>query len=187
MTGPSAAAPSDDRRLARSPFKSRVTLATVGLGIAVTLAEIPVGPAAAALGGTIEAPAHIAVQTDDAGMAEVLAQIRRLLSPVFTVRGVYAAPGEVGRRAYGIADMVVPAGAAAAVIGCGLSLLLAAPLTRQIVSIFQGLTAADIGGSVITSRAMTVGVGAALAIGGVFGVLRLLPALRTPIARALRE
>ena len=79
--------------------------------ISATLAEILFGSAAAALGGTIEAPANIAVQTDDAGLAEVLAQIRRLLSPVFTVRGVYAAPGEVDRRAYGIADLVVPAGA----------------------------------------------------------------------------
>ena len=77
--------------------------------------------------------------------------------------------------------------AAAAVIGCGLSLLLAAPLTRQIVPIFQGLTAADIGGNAITSRAVTVGIGSALAIGGVFGALPRLPALRTPIAEALRE
>ena len=287
--------------------------------ISAPLAEILFGSPAAALGGTLEAPANIVVQTDDAGMAEVLAQLRRLLSPVFTVRGVYAAPGEVGRRAYGIADMIVPAGAvfpgkevafvdhavmsrialrvagnrfatvesqvraalakqygpevavavwegpptggsaaleearttvatfslvanllgfvllvtacvgilgvmlvevlgrsreiataravgasrvavarefwarslitvaAAAVIGCGLSLLLAAPLTRQIVPIFQGLTAADIGGRVITLRAVTVGVGSALAIGGVFGVLPLLPALRAPIAETLRE
>ena len=287
--------------------------------ISATLAEMLFGSPAAALGGAIEAPADIVVQTDDEGMAEVLAQLRRLLSPVFTVRGVYADPGEVGRRAYGIADMIVPAGAvfpgkevafvdravmsrialrvagnrfatvesqvhaalakqygpevavavwegpptggsaaleearttvatfslvanllgfvllvtacvgilgvmlvevlgrsreiavaravgasrvavarefwarslltvaAAAVIGCSLSLLLAGPLTRQIVPIFHGLTAADIGGSVITLRAVTVGVGSALAIGGVFGVLPLLPALRTPIAEALRE
>ena len=76
---------------------------------------------------------------------------------------------------------------AAALLDCGLSLLLAAPLSEQIVPIFRGLTAADLGGSVITLHAVTVGIGAALAIGGVFGLLPLLPALRVPIAEALRE
>ena len=79
--------------------------------ISATLAEILFGSPLAALGGMIEAPADIVVQTDGEALAEVLAELRRLLSPVFTVRGVYADPGEVGRRAYGIADMIVPAGA----------------------------------------------------------------------------
>ena len=287
--------------------------------ISASLAELLFGSPAAALGRTIEAPADIVFETEGEGLAEVLAQLRRLLSPAFTVRGVYADPGEIGRRAYGIADMIVPAGAvfpgtegafvgnvvmsrialrvagsrfatvesqvraalaqqygpevavavwegpptggsaaleearttvatfslvvnllgfvllvsacvgilgimlvevlgrsreiavaravgasrvavarefcarslitvsAAALLGCGLSLLLAAPLSEQIVPIFRGLTAADLGGSVITLRAVTVGVAAALAIGGVFGLLPLLPALRAPIAEALRE
>ncbi len=287
--------------------------------ISASLAGILFGSPVAALGGTIEAPANIVVQTDDEAMAEVLAHLGRLLSPVFTVRGVYADPGEVGRRAYGIADMIVPIGAmfpgkevafvdragmsrialrvagnrfatvesqvraalakqygpevvvavwegpptggsaaleearttvatfslvvnllgfvllvsacvgilgimsvealgrsceiavaravgaskvavarafwvrslitvsASALVGCGLSLLLAAPLTEQIVPIFRGLTAADVAGNVITLRAAALGVGAALVIGGLFGVLPLLPALRPPIAEALVE
>ena len=113
-------------------------------------------------------------------LVEVLGRSREIA----TARAVGASRVAVARQFWARSLITV---AAAAVIGCGLSLLLAAPLTRQIVPIFQGLTAADIGGSVITLRAMTVGVGAALAIGGVFGVLPLLPALRTPIAEALRE
>ena len=290
--------------------------------ISATLAEMLFGSPAAALGNTIAAAADIVIEPKGeglAGLAELLDQLRRLLSPVFTVRGVFSDPGEVGRRAYGIADMIVPASAvfpgqevgfvdtavmsrlalrtagsrfatvesqvravlaeqygpevavavwegpptggsaaldearttvatfslvvnllgfvllvtagvgvlgimlvevlgrtreiavaralgasqgavareflarslitvaAAAVIGCGLSLLLAAPLTELTVPVFRGLAPADLDPGVITPGAVALGVGAALAIGGLFGVLPLLPALRAPIAEALRE
>ena len=292
--------------------------------ISATLAEMLFGSPAAALGNTIAAPADIVIEPKGEGLAglalaEVLDQLRRLLSPVFTVRGVFSDPGEVARRAYGIADMIVPASAvfpgkevafvdtavmsrialrtagsrfatvesqvravlaeqygpevavavwegpptggsaaldearttvatfslvvnllgfvllvtacvgvlsimlvevlgrtreiavaralgasqgavareflarslitvaAAAVIGCGLSLLLAAPLTELTVPVFRGLAPADLDAGVITPGAVALGVGAALAIGGLFGVLPLLPALRAPIAEALLE
>ena len=303
---------------------SAFTAAEVAAGarqtlLSATLAELLFGSPAAALGRVIEAPAGIVIEIEGEGMAEALAYLRRLLSPVFTVRGVFADPGEIGRRAYGIADMIVPATAvfpgkdtafmeglvmsrialrvtgsgyatiesqvraalaqqygagvavavwegeptgagadldearatvatfslvvnllgfvllvtacvgilgimlvevlgrtreiavaralgasrgavtrefcaralitvtAAALIGCGLSLLLAAPLTDLVVPIFRGLTPADLGGNVITPRAVALGVGSALAVGGLFGVLPLLAALRAPIAEALRE
>ena len=55
------------------------------------------------------------------------------------------------------------------------------------VPIFRGVTLADLDGSVITPLPVALGVGAALAVGGLFGVLPLLAALRPPIAEAMRE
>ena len=68
-----------------------------------------------------------------------------------------------------------------------LSLVLSGPLTDLEMPIFRGVTAADLGGSVMSPAAMLVGVAAALGVGGLMGVLPLFSALATPIAEGIRD
>jgi ABC-type antimicrobial peptide transport system permease subunit len=77
--------------------------------------------------------------------------------------------------------------ALSAVVGLILSVVLAAPLKHLVLPIFNGVSSADISGSVITVWAAAIGVGAALLVGGVFGVFPVIPALRTNIAEGMRE
>ena len=98
--------------VAGTPFSAaQVAAGTRETLISATLAELLFGSPLAALGQAIQAPADVVIEMEGEGMAADLDYLRRLLSPVFTVRGVFADPGEVGRRAYGSADMIVPAGA----------------------------------------------------------------------------
>jgi len=77
--------------------------------------------------------------------------------------------------------------ALSAVVGLVLSVVLAAPLKHLVLPIFNGVSSADISGNVITAWAAGIGVGAALLVGGVFGVFPVIPALRTNIAEGMRE
>ena len=78
--------------------------------VSATLAELLFGSPVEALGQTIRAPMpEISIQGGDELPSSALAMLRDLLSPSFTVRGVFTDPGELQRRAYGIADMLVPA------------------------------------------------------------------------------
>ena len=77
--------------------------------------------------------------------------------------------------------------ALSAIIGVALALALSAPLKRLVLPIFSGVSSADLSGNVITIGAIGIGVGAALLVGGVFGVFPVIPALRTNIAEGMRE
>ena len=129
---------------------------------------------------------RIALRTAGSGFATIESQVRAVLAEQYgpEVRALGASQGAVVRECLARSLITV---AAAAAIGCGLSLLLAAPLTELTVPIFRGLAPADLDPGVITPGAVALGVGSPLAIGGLFGVLPLLPALRAPIAEALRE
>lgn len=77
--------------------------------------------------------------------------------------------------------------ALSAAAGVLLALVLSSPLTRLVLPIFSGVSSGDLGGGVITPAAVGIGVGAALLVGGVFGVFPVIPALRTNIADGMRE
>jgi putative ABC transport system permease protein len=74
-----------------------------------------------------------------------------------------------------------------AILGVALSLAFAGPLRELVLPIFNGVSAADLGGRVITPAAVAVGVASALLVGGVFGVFPVIPALRANIAESMRE
>ena len=75
--------------------------------ISASLAGLLFGSPVAALGQPLQtAVPRIEIQ---GGVSPLLSGIfEELFTPVFTVRGVYEDPGGVRRRAYGIADMLVP-------------------------------------------------------------------------------
>jgi putative ABC transport system permease protein len=77
--------------------------------------------------------------------------------------------------------------ALSAVVGVALALVLAVPLKQLVIPIFNGVSSSDLSGNVITLGAAGIGVGAALLVGGVFGVFPVVPALRTSIAEGIRE
>jgi putative ABC transport system permease protein len=77
--------------------------------------------------------------------------------------------------------------ALSAVVGLVLSLVFAAPLKQLVLPIFSGVSSTDLGVNVITLWAAGIGVGAALVVGGVFGVFPVIPALRTAISEGMRE
>lgn len=77
--------------------------------------------------------------------------------------------------------------ALSAVVGVALALVLSVPLKQLVLPIFSGVSSADLSGSVITLGAIGIGVGAALLVGGVFGVFPVIPALRTNISDGMRE
>ena len=106
---------------------SPITAAMLATGerhalLSATLAELLFGSPADAIGRTIRPPMpEVSIQVggevpDGAGLDLLrdgaLDVLRDLLSPSFTVGGVFADPSELQRRAYGIADMLVPATAA---------------------------------------------------------------------------
>lgn len=75
--------------------------------ISASLAELLFGSPVAALGQPLRTAAPGIEMRGDVG--PLLSDIfREVFTPVYTVRGVYADPGDVRRRAYGIADMLVP-------------------------------------------------------------------------------
>ena len=68
--------------------------------VSATLAEVLFGSPVEALGQVIRPPAPQGGQ--DGGNS------RRFTPPTYTVRGVFADPSEIQRRAYGVGDMLVP-------------------------------------------------------------------------------
>ena len=66
--------------------------------LSATLAEVLFGSPVDALGQVIQPPAPT-----QGGQAR-----RRFVPPTYTVRGVFADPSEIQRRAYGVGDMLVP-------------------------------------------------------------------------------
>lgn len=56
-----------------------------------------------------------------------------------------------------------------------------------VLPIFAGVSAADLESSVIAPAALAVGVGTALLVGGVFGMLPVIPALRATVVEGMRE
>ena len=287
--------------------------------ISATMAELVFGSPVEALGQTIRQPMDLQLQGEAELPSAALDLLRELLAPLYTVRGVFADPSELQRRAYGIADMLVPAtsifpgkvadfmegflmsrigllvegsrlptiesqvraalaqqygdgvlvevwegqptggsadldearstvrtfslvvnllgfvllvtgcvgilsimlvevlgrsrqiaiarafGAskaailreflarslimvsAAAVIGVALSLFLSGPLTALVVPIFRGVSAADLGRTVITPAGVAIGVAAAIGVGGLLGALPIFSTLATPIAEGIRD
>ena len=97
---------------------SPITAAMLATGerhalLSATLAELLFGSPADAIGRTIRAPMpEISIQGGGEVPDGALDLLRDLLSPSFTVGGVFADPSELQRRSYGIADMLVPATAA---------------------------------------------------------------------------
>ena len=86
--------------------------------VSATMAEMLFGSPVDAIGQiirppmpatpTISMPAGVDV---DAAVDAGIDKLRAALAPPVTVRGVFADPGELQRRAYGIADMLMPAAA----------------------------------------------------------------------------
>lgn len=80
--------------------------------VSATMAEMLFGSPVDAIGQTIRPPmpATPVISTPDGvDVDAVLDKLRAVLAPPVTVRGVFADPGELQRRAYGIADMLMPA------------------------------------------------------------------------------
>lgn len=74
-----------------------------------------------------------------------------------------------------------------AVVGVVLALVLSNPLRDLVVPIFRSVTVSELGGSVVGALPVAISVGAALVVGGVFGIFPVLPALNTNIAEGMRE
>ena len=97
---------------------SPITAAMLATGerhalLSATLAELLFGSPVEAIGRTIRPPMpEVSIQVAGEVPDGALDMLRDLLSPSFTVGGVFADPSELQRRAYGIADMLVPATAA---------------------------------------------------------------------------
>ena len=97
---------------------SPLTAAMVAAGepralLSATLAELLFGSPVDAIGQTVRPPLPAITTPDGAGVsAAALGKLRDMLAPPVTVTGVFADPGELQRRAYGIADMLIPATAA---------------------------------------------------------------------------
>ena len=72
--------------------------------VSVTMAEVLFGSPVEALGQVIQPPAPTQTQGQGQGGGG-----RRFTPPTYTVRGVFADPSEIQRRAYGVGDMIVPA------------------------------------------------------------------------------
>ncbi len=113
-------------------------------------------------------------------LVEVLGRTREIA----VQRAVGASRGMIAREFLARSLIMV---SAAAVIGVALSLLLSGPLTELVVPIFRGTTQAELGGTVINLAAIAIGVGSAICVGGLFGVLPVFSALRVPIAEGMRE
>ena len=80
--------------------------------VSATMAEMLFGSPVDAIGQTIRPPMPVTpvISTPDGvDVDAVLDKLRAVLAPPVTVRGVFADPGELQRRAYGIADMLMPA------------------------------------------------------------------------------
>lgn len=75
---------------------------------------------------------------------------------------------------------------AAAALGVVLSRFLSGPLTELVAPVLRGVTAADLGG-VISPGSVLIGIAAALAVGGLLGVVPVFAALATPIAEGIRD
>ena len=94
---------------------SPITAAMVATGdrkalLNTTLAELLFGSPVDAVGQTIRAPMpQFSLQGGGQVPSSALATLRDFLSSSFTVHGVFADPSELQRRAYGIADMLIPA------------------------------------------------------------------------------
>ena len=94
---------------------SSITAAMLATGerhalLSATLAELLFGSPADAIGRTIRPPMpEVSIQGGGQMPDGALDLLRDLLSPSFTVGGVFADPSELQRRSYGIADMLVPA------------------------------------------------------------------------------
>ena len=71
--------------------------------VSVTMAEVLFGSPVEALGQVIQPPASTQAQGQGQGAG------RQFTPPTYTVRGVFADPSEIQRRAYGVGDMIVPA------------------------------------------------------------------------------
>lgn len=94
----------DLRLIAGSFFTQRdVTDGVTKVVVSRTAAETLFGSVEEAIGKTLQPPVGIIVQRRQ-GETEV----RRQVSQTFTVTGVFEDPDEVKRKAYGIADLVVP-------------------------------------------------------------------------------
>lgn len=80
--------------------------------VSATMAEMLFGSPVDAIGQTIRPPTPAAPVISTPGGVDVdavLDKLRAVLAPPVTVRGVFADPGDLQRRAYGIADMLMPA------------------------------------------------------------------------------
>ena len=96
---------------------SPITAATMASGerhalLSATLAELLFGSPVEAVGQAVRPPmpdVSISIQGGEDLPDAAIAMLRDILSPPFTVSGVFADPSELQRRAYGIADMLVPA------------------------------------------------------------------------------
>ena len=94
---------------------SPITAAALAAGerhalLSATLAELLFGSPVEAVGQTVRPPMpDVSIQGAENVPDAAIAMLRDLLSPPITVGGVFADPSELQRRAYGVADMLVPA------------------------------------------------------------------------------
>ncbi|TCS35692.1 ABC transporter permease [Reinekea marinisedimentorum] len=74
-----------------------------------------------------------------------------------------------------------------ALIGIALAYFFAAPLAQTVTSVFEGFSASDVRGSIITPVAVLIGFASALVFGGLFGILPLHSLVKRPIAEGIRD
>ncbi len=77
--------------------------------------------------------------------------------------------------------------AGSAVLGTVLSFVFAGPLSKLLWPILSGIGITVENTAVVSLRALAVGVGSALLVGGVFGTLPVLSVFKMPIAEGIRE
>ncbi len=113
-------------------------------------------------------------------LVEVLGKHRQI-----AIERALGASGQIVMREY-FTRSIALSGLSAAV-GVIMALTFAGPLKKLVIPIFNGVSAADLGSTIITPVAVAVGVLSALLVGGVFGTFPVLPALKANIAEGMRE
>jgi putative ABC transport system permease protein len=113
-------------------------------------------------------------------LVEVLGKHRQI-----AIERALGASGQIIKREYFMRSVSLSALSAA--VGVIMSLVFANPLKKLVLPIFNGVSSADLGSSIITPLAVLIGVASAIIVGGVFGTFPVLPALKTNIAEGMRE
>lgn len=140
--------------------------------ISATMAEMLFGSPVDAIGQiirppmpatpTISMPAGVDVDAAvDAVVDAGIDKLRAALAPPVTVRGVFADPGELQRRAYGIADMLMPA---AAVVPGAAAPFMEGYLMSQVALLVEGGEVATIESQARAALAQQYGDGVAVEV-----------------------
>ncbi len=73
------------------------------------------------------------------------------------------------------------------ITGLGLSMIFLGPIQDIVLPIFENIRVSDLPVTLFQPLSVVIGIGAALVFGGVFGIIPVFSALKTPIAEGIRE